>query len=171
MVKVNKPSYLSLDGGQREGLKSFLSRGDGFYHVQHLDLDPFIPGGLLTKWDSALAIVSGSGTSNGVLVLLGHRIDLPADMLDHHPYAVAFSGSEPGHSAVLVDHLSTVSRSLGLPSEFTAGFWASGVSNYFYNNPPYGVSSGSLPDLPEAARAALGAIVHLIPKPSSGSAV
>jgi len=122
MVKANKPSYLSLDGGQREGLKSFLSRGDGFYHVQHQDLDPFIPGGLLTKWDSALAIVSGSGTSNGVLVLLGHRIDLPADMLDHHPYAVAFSGSEPGHSAVLVDHLSTVSRSLSLPSEFTAGF-------------------------------------------------
>ena len=170
MAKPNKPSYLSLDETQRDGLQSFLSRGDGFYHVQHQELTPFIPSGLLVKWDSALAIVSGGGTSNGVLVLLGHRIDLPAGTLDHHPYAVAVSGSAPGHSAVLVDHLSTVSRSLTLPSEFTAGFWASGVSNYYYNNPPYGVSSGSLPDLPAPARAALGVIVQLIPKPSSSSA-
>ena len=171
MTKTNKPSPLSLDESQRSGLKSFLTRGDGFYHVQHQELTPFIPAGLLVKWDSALAIVSGSSTANGVLVLLGHRIDLLAGMLDHHPYVVAVSGSDPGHSAILVDHLSTVSRSLTLPSEFTAGFWASGISNYYYNNPPYGVSSGSLPDLPAPAKAALGVIVQLIPKPSSSSAV
>ncbi len=39
MAKGNKPSYVSLDESQREGLKSFLSRGDGFY-VQHQELKP-----------------------------------------------------------------------------------------------------------------------------------
>ena len=85
----NKRSYISIGEAQRVELSSFLSRGDGFYHVRAEELPSVITGSLRPKWDSALAIVSGSGTSNGALVLLGHRIDEKQSQLDHHPFAVA----------------------------------------------------------------------------------
>jgi hypothetical protein len=144
-----------------------LSRGDGFFHVTKQDVQGFLPAALASKWDSALAIISGSSSPDGALVIIGHRIDEPAGKLDHHPFAVAVSGSDPASSGIFVDHLSTLSRSIDLPSGFSAGFWSSGMSNYYERNPPFGLASGSLPQLPAPAKAALGVVLGLIPRPSS----
>lgn len=171
MAKTNKPSYVALDATQRAELSSFISRGDGFYHVKAQDLPSVVTGSLRSKWDSALAIVSGSATSNGALVLLGHRIDSKAAQLDHHPFAVAISSSVAAASGVFIDHLSSTSRSIDLPSGFTTAFASSGISNYYYNNPPFSIASGSLKELPAPAREALGKVVTFLRVSSSGSAV
>jgi hypothetical protein len=171
MTKKNRPSYITLNPTQQGELSSFLSRGDGFYHITAQDLPSAISGSLRAKWDSALAIVSGSATSNGALVLLGHRIDSKAGQLDHHPFAVAVSSSVPGASGVFVDHLSSTRRSIELPSGFTTAFASSAMSNYYYHNPPFSVMSGSLSELPASAREALGKIVTLLRVPSSAKDV
>lgn len=162
MAKPNEPSYVSLAAEQQAELNSFLSRGDGFFLVRHQDLPSVVTASLRPKWDSAMAIVSGSNTSNGALVVIGHRIDDKAGMMDQHPFAVAVSSSNAGASGVFVDHMSSTSRSIALPSGFTAAFASSGMSNYYYGNPPFAVSSGSLEQLPEPAKEALGIVVKLI---------
>lgn len=170
MANADQPHPYQLTPEQLAVLASFVSGGDGFFHVTSQQVAAFLPPGLAAKWDSGLAIVAGSSTANGALVVLGHRIDEPAGRMDHHPFGVAVSASVPAGTGIFVEHLSTVSRSIELPSGFTSGFWSSGLSNYYYNTPPYGVVSGSLPNLPEPARQALRRVMSLIPYPSSSSA-
>ena len=164
MADPDTPSYVSLSDPQRSELNSFLSRGDGFFVVPSQDLPSVIPEKLRTKWDSAVAVISGSAISAGAIILLGHRIDLPVSKLDHHPFAVAVSSGSAAVSGVFVDHLSSTSRSIDLPSEFTSAFIASGISNYFYNNPPFQVASGSLSELPAPTKEAIGIVLNLLPK-------
>jgi len=171
MAEPNQPSFVSLEEPARAEIQSLVRRGDGFFHLAAQELPSAITGSLRPKWDSALAIVSGSAGSNGVVVLLGHRIDSKAGKMDHHPFAVAISSSVADSSGVFVNHLSSTSRSIDLPTGFATAFVNSNISNYYYDNPPFGVASGSLPQLPEPAREALGKVVTLLKTLSSGAAV
>ena len=155
MSKSNLPSYVAITDRQRAELSSFMSRGDGFFPVRAQELPSVITGSLRPKWDSGMAIISGSGTSNGVCAIIGYRIDERAGMMDQHPFAVAVSASVVGASGLFVNHMSTTSRSIQLPSAFSGSFQASGISNYYFSNPPFSVASGSLPNLPAPAKEAL----------------
>jgi len=169
MAEPNTPSFITLSSGQQQDLKSYLSRGDGFYLLMANDFPPCIPASLQAKWDSAMAIVSGSTSESGALLIVGHRIDAKDNAMDLHPFVVAVSSSQPGASAIFLDHLSSTSRSITLPPGFVSALTASGISNYYYNNPPFGAVSGTLSQLPEPMREALSIVLSFLPPPSSGS--
>lgn len=169
--RSDRTSFHSFSEPQRAELGSFLSRGDGFFVVPSSELPKTIPQRLRDKWDSALAIVSGSTTDSGVLVLMGHRIDLPAGQMDHHPFAVACSSSVAAASGLFIDHLEHPSRSIDLPPAFLSAVNSSGVSNYYYGKPPFQVSSGSLSELPQPAKEMLGKVISLLSGSSAAGAV
>jgi hypothetical protein len=152
---ANQPTYFSLSSTQRDELRSFLSRGDGFFHIAAKEIPSIVPGELARKWDSAAVVVSGSTTSNGAMALVGHRVDIKAGMLDQDPFVIAVSASIPQGSGVLIHHASYVSRSIELPRAYTDALGSSGLTDYFKRNPPFGPSSGSLSQVPEPLMNAL----------------
>ena len=150
----NQPRYVPLSSSESAQLRSYLSRGDGFYHIPSSDIPSVIPGDLRAKWDSAAVLISGSTGPDGALLIVGHRIDAKAGMMDHDPFAIAVSASVPTGSGVLVHHASFHSRSIALPAEYRAALESSGLSNYFLKKPPFGASSGSTSEAPAALVAA-----------------
>jgi hypothetical protein len=151
----NQPSYFSLSSSQSAELRSFLSRGDGFYQLPSSQLPTVIPEALRRKWDSASVIISGSTGPSGAMAVVGHRPDLKSGMLDHDPFVVAVSASVPGGSGVLLHHASYTSRSFQLPDEYVAALSSSGLTNYFVENPPSGSVSGSYSEAPQPLKDAL----------------
>jgi hypothetical protein len=121
-----------------------------------------IPKDLRDKWDSAAIIVSGSASSSGAFAMIGHRIDAKADQMDQHPFIIAVSGSAPSGSGVLVHHADFPGRSVDIPSQYWEGLGSSGLMNYYAENPPYGVTSGSTGQAPKELIQALDIGRHLL---------
>jgi hypothetical protein len=145
----NQPSFFSMTSSQTAELRSYLSRGDGFYHIGSSEIPTIVPLRLRDKWDSAAVVISGSTGPDGAIAIVGHRIDPKAGMMDHDPFVIAVSASVPHGSGVLVHHASYDSRSLQLPAGYLAALSSSGVTNYFKGQPPFGVPSGTLNEVPK----------------------
>lgn len=169
MADANTPSYFDLTTGQNDELKSFMSRGDGFFQIKSTQVPSCVPGSLRAKWDSAMVVVSGSTTSTGAIMVLGYRPDHRAGLMDQDPFAVAVSGSAPYGGGVLLHHASYDSRSIVLPPEFTSSVMSSGLSNYYHSSPPFGASSGSLAELPTPVMSALRLVGSFLTQKSTGS--
>lgn len=136
----NRPSYLTLGSTQVSELRDLAGRGNGFFHIGASEIPSIIPEGLRGKSDSAVIVVSP--TADAMAVVL-HRIDDKAGMMDHHPFLIRLSGLIAEGNGVLVNHAAFLGRSVPLPDDLnllTTG-------NYYKNQPPFGLSSGSTSQL------------------------
>ena len=124
------------------------------------------PDAFRAKLDSALVILSGTPSGTTILVCNAFRVDAKADAIDQEPFGVLVSPSGASTGGLFLHHGDWPERTVTPP----AGFWdfvsASGVGNYFYANPPSGVTQGPLETLPGGHAEAFRRVVdHL----SSGS--
>lgn len=134
----NQPKYLSPGSTQISELRELVGRGPGFFHIGASEFPSIIPDGLRQQWDSAAVIVSPTADA---MAIVGHRIDKKAGMMDQDPFVIGLSASMPYGNAVLMHHASYDGRSQPLPSSSFEG-------DYYKNNPPFGLSSGSTGQLP-----------------------
>ncbi len=148
-MSKNQPSYLSLDSAQVAEVRRFLEKGNGFFHIGSTEIPSIIPPRLRAKLDSAVVIVSGSNGADRAIAIVGHRIDKRAGEMDHHPFLTNVSTLQPRGNGVLIDHPDFPNRSMPLPDSYISAMNSSGVSNFFKDHPPFGLSSGSTAQLPD----------------------
>jgi hypothetical protein len=156
-----KPSWIDLTGDQRDELHH-LVEPPGWRLVTPEALPSAIPYSLREKIGVALMIGTPTSTGGTYLVFSAHRVDYRARAIDIEPFGAIVHSTGPGPSGVFVHHGSWADRTRAAP----AGFWEeikrSGVDNYFLANPPNGLTSGTLAQLPNGDRGAFDAIVRQI---------
>ena len=141
----NQLKFLKPSSTQIQEMRDLAKKGNGFFHIPADEVPSIIPSELKEKWDSAVVVVSGNSPQS--VLIVGHRIDQKSGMMDQDPFLFeeGLNLNPKARSAVLIHHASFDSRSLDLPNTINA----SSTENYYKDNPPYGLSSGSTGQLPD----------------------
>jgi hypothetical protein len=160
--KKNQKSIVQLTPTQRAELLSYAKMGDGFMLLPKNQLPSAIPTDLGQKIDSAVLIVSGSGTDNTWVVLNLFRDDTKVNSIDHHPIGCFITGSIAPTEAVIIDHASFTGRNMAVPASYLAHLSANGFGDYLFKYPPLGRASGSLAELHVTDKGALDVVVKAL---------
>ncbi len=125
-------------------------------------LPSILPSDLRKKVDTAVMIAAPTSTGGTYLVYNNLRVDHKAGAIDQHPFTLIVHSTGPSASGMLIHHGKWKGRTTDPPKEFWDHVNESGVGNYFYTNPPNGLSSGIVDQLPEGHREAFERIITRI---------
>ncbi len=94
-----------------------------------------------------------------MLVFNALRVDPKAGAIDQEPFGVAVLPSGASTGGMFLHHGNWEGRTAPPPQGFWEVVIASGVGNYFYSNPPSGLTIGPLELLPHGHAEAFAAVV------------
>jgi len=159
-----KTSWFTLSTTQCKEIETIGMRS-GWKRLSQESLPSILPSDLRKKVDTAVMIAAPTSTGGTYLVYNNLRVDHKAGAIDQHPFALIVHSTGPSASGMLIHHGKWKERTTNPPKAFWDHVNESGVGNYFYTNPPSGLSSGTLDQLPENHREAFE---HIITRIRSG---
>lgn len=157
---TSKINFIELSGRAQTDIEARVAAGDGFRVIGRADFPQCLPPSLAAKFDSAVQIVSGSGTDSACLVWNFRRVD--GSDIDEHPFGVFVVSGSVSPSGAFLDHGNWPNRTTPIDPMFAAHISASGIGNYFLANPPNGMGSGSLAQLGSSDTAAYSTFIRII---------
>ena len=153
-----KDSYMRLTPEQQQEIAELASTS-GWRLVSRESLPSIFPASFRNKLDSAVLIVSGTVQGTTTLVCNAARLDFPARAVDQEPFGVVVHGSGVSPTGIFLHHGSWPGRTTFPPAAFWEHVEASGVGNYLFSHPPFGVTGGPIDTLPSGHRQAFDAVV------------
>lgn len=156
-----KPNWLSLSDDQQGELEG-IAPSPGWRIIRRAELPTVFPEPFRAKIDSAVVISAPTSTGGTYLVYSANRVDYRDRQIDIEPFGLIVHSSGPSSSGVLLHHGGWKGRSEPPPAEFWEVVAESGVGDYFYSNPPEGLSYGTLDQLPKGHRGGFDAVVREI---------
>ena len=156
-----KPNWINLRSEQQDELDRLLSP-PGWRLLPGRDLPSVFPDTFRAKIDSALVIATPTSSGGTYLAFSASRVEPKTRAIDIEPFGVIVHSTGPSPSGVFIHHGTWEGRTTDPP----AGFWEevsrSGIGEYFLTNPPAGLRSGTLAQLPRGHRGAFDAIIREI---------
>jgi len=156
-----KPNWLSLSDDQQRELDG-IAPSPGWRIIPGAELPTVFPEPFRAKIDSAVVISAPTSTGGTYLVYSANRVDYRDREIDIEPLGLIVHSSGPSSSGVLLHHGGWEGRSGPPPAEFWDVVAESGIGDYFYSNPPDGLSEGTLEQVPKGHRGAFDAVVREI---------
>lgn len=157
MAKIH---FIALSGEDRRDAEARVSSGDGFRVIGKAEFPNCVPARLSDKFDSAVQVVSGSGTEDACLVLNFRRVD--GNDLDEHPFGIFVVSGSAAPSGAFLDHGNWPDRTTPIEPAFAQHISSSGIGDYFLANPPAGKLHGTLSELSGSDRNAFEIFVRLV---------
>jgi hypothetical protein len=123
---VSRLRWLELEQTDAEGLRALVPPGE--YRVLTQDqLPPFIPSGLVSKTNSAIALSSTTAEGTTILLINLRRFDDRQGEMDQEPFVYFFLPESPAlSSGALVHHGDWDGRTVKLPQPVRDAFLTSG---------------------------------------------
>jgi hypothetical protein len=156
-----KTSWFNLTEEQSKEFED-VDMQTGWKIIQQNDLPSVLPSDFRKKIDSAVMITAPTSTGGTYLVYNNLRVEQKEKAIDQHPFAIIVHSTGPSPSGILIHHGKWEGRTTKAPEVFWNYVNESGVGNYFYTNPPNGLSSGTLDELPDGHRDAFEKIINRI---------
>lgn len=148
-----KPSWLNLTLTQQQELDAF-SRMPGWRLLSKESLPTVFPQSFREKLDSGIVIAAPTSSGGTWLVFNALRVDSRDQAIDQEPFAIIVHSTGAASSGMFLHHGDWPGRTESPPSGFWDRVQESGIGNYFYSNPPSGLTSGDLYQLPPGHREA-----------------
>ena len=153
-----KPSWVSLTSTQQTELDEF-AQIPGWRLVSKDSIPTVFPDSFRRKLDSAVMIAAPTSSGGTYLVCNALRVDSRTKAVDQEPFAIIYHSTGADPSGMFLHHGNWRHRTQTPPSDFWDQVGESGVGNYFLTNPPSGLTSGSLDQLPPGHRDAFDSAV------------
>ena len=156
-----KSNSINLRSEQQDELDRLL-RPSGWRLLPGRDLPSVFPASFRAKIDSALLIAAPTSTGGTYLAFSANRVDLKARAIDIEPFGVIVHSTGSSPSGVFIHHGTWEGRTTDPPPGFWEEASRSGIGEYFLTNPPEGLRSGTLEQLPRGHRGAFDAVIREI---------
>jgi hypothetical protein len=156
-----KANWVTVTSEQQAELSQRLP-ASGWRIIPSRDLPSVFPPSFREKIDSAFVITAPTSTGGTYLAYSANRVDFKSQAIDVEPLGLIVHSTGANSSACFLHHGDWEGRSQPPP----AGFWEdvdrSGVGEWFKANPPTGLSSGTIDQLPKGHRGAFESLVREI---------
>jgi hypothetical protein len=159
-MREPKSSWVSLTSSQQQELQGFATM-PGWKLLSQDSIPTVFPQDFRHKLDSAVMIAAPTSSGGTYLVCNALRADLRTREIDQEPFAVIVHSTGLDPRGMFLHHGDWPDRTQTPPQAFWSSVDESGVGDYFLSNPPSGLNSGTLDELPRGHRAAFdSAISH-----------
>jgi hypothetical protein len=152
------PSWVSLTAVQQAELDQF-ARIPGWRLLSQESIPSVFPDSFKRKLDSAIMIAAPTSSGGTYLVCNALRADSRTRAVDQEPFAIIFHSTGADPSGMFLHHGNWPERTQPAPPGFWTHVQESGVGNFFLTNPPSGLTSGALAQLPAGHREAFDSAV------------
>ena len=143
-----KDSWIQISTSQKDEISKYGTE-PGWRYLPAESIPSVFPQDFRDKMESAVLVVAPTSTGGTYLMFNARRVDTNAAAIDQEPFGVVVHSTGPASSGMFLHHGSWAGRTTKPPLVFWDRVEESGVGNYFLSNPPEGLLSGPLSDLPD----------------------
>lgn len=134
----------------------------GWSILSSTELSGVLPERYIAKIDSLIGVRSPTSSGGTCLMLNSLRVDPRTTLIDQDPLALFVGSTGVSSTAVLVHHGDWDDRSWEASSDLWRQVEDSGIGKYYMLNPPGGLRSGSLDELPKGTSGALQSVLDAL---------
>jgi hypothetical protein len=156
-----KVTAFTFSQDQRERLHRVVPE-IGWAILSSTELVGILPDSYVKKIDAVIAVSCPTSSGGSCLMLNSLRVDIRTRLIDQDPLGVFVNSTGLSSSGVLVHHGDWDDRSWEASSELWRDVEESGVGKYYLSNPPAGIRSGSLAELPKGTSGALETVLKAL---------
>jgi hypothetical protein len=139
-------SYFDISAENFEGWRSLCPIGE-YRVISPGSVPSIVPAGLTRKADSIIIAASGTHGGTAIYMVNINRVDHRAQAIDQQPFLLAFVGTLPVGSGVLVHHGNWTDRTTKPPTEFWQHIQQSGIGSVWPIDTLPTYHAGSLSEL------------------------
>lgn len=156
-----KVTSFTVSPEQRERLYRLVPQA-GWSILSSTELSGVLPDLYVAKIDSVIGVSSPTSSGGTCLMLNNLRVDTGTTLIDQDPLGMFVGSTGVSSTAVLVHHGDWDDRSWEASSDLWRQVEASGIGKYYMMNPPEGLRSGKLDELPKGTSGALQSVLDAL---------
>jgi hypothetical protein len=146
---------------QRDRLETLVPES-GWSILSSTELSGIFPERYIAKIDSVIGVSCPTSSGGTCLMLNSLRVDARTRLIDQDPLGVFVGSTGESVIGVQVHHGDWDDRSWEASTTLWREVEESGIGKYYHSNPPSGLRSGSLADLPKGTSGALNTVLRAL---------
>jgi hypothetical protein len=164
---MTKPNWLVLSSEQQAEL-DLVVPSMRWRLIGQNELPAVFPKTFRQRIDSAIVVSTPTSTGGAYLAYSANRVDFKDRSIDIEPFGLIVNSTGVSSIGVFLHHGDWLGRTGPPPAHFWNHVSESGVGNYFRSNPPNGLLSGTIDQLPAGHRQAFDEVIREIRRRADG---